>query len=63
MEPGNVAYICDRKQCEDCSFPLCHRTLDINHAVNFTKFGDYYMEKMEEDEAEEEQETIKTSLL
>lgn len=30
-----VAYICDRKQCNNCSFPECRHTFDINHAANF----------------------------
>ena len=51
MEPGNVAYICDRKQCENCSFPLCDdRTFDINHAVNFAKYAGYYHEYRRPDE-------------
>ena len=50
MAENNVAYICDRKQCEDCSFPLCDRTLDINHAVNFAKYDKYYLEYRRPDE-------------
>lgn len=50
MAENNVAYICDRKQCEDCSFPLCDRTLDINHAVNFAKYDKYYLEYRRSDE-------------
>lgn len=36
-------YICDRKQCENCSFPVCRHTTDIKHAANFDKdsSGDY----------------------
>ena len=44
MELGNVAYICDRKQCENCSFPICYRTLDINHAANFSYGSGYFYE-------------------
>lgn len=40
----SVAFICDRKQCENCSYPLCDRTFDINHAVNFAKYSEYYLE-------------------
>ena len=50
MAENNVAYICDRKQCENCSFPLCDRTLDINHAVNFAKYDKYYLEYRRPDE-------------
>lgn len=50
MAENNVAYICDRKQCEVCSYPLCDRTLDINHAVNFAKYDGYYLEYRRPDE-------------
>jgi hypothetical protein len=30
-----VAYICDRKECNVCSYPECKHTTDIKHAVNF----------------------------
>lgn len=29
-----VAYLCDRKLCENCSYPECKHTLDISHAKN-----------------------------
>lgn len=32
-----VAYLCDRRACKRCSYPLCRHTLDITHAVNFTQ--------------------------
>lgn len=40
----NVIYICDRKQCERCSYPTCKHTQDVTHAVNFEKFSEcsYY---------------------
>lgn len=31
-----VAYLCDRRQCPNCSYPECKHTTDISHAVNFT---------------------------
>lgn len=31
-----IAYLCDRKQCEHCTYPECSHTFDIYHAVNFT---------------------------
>lgn len=31
----SVAYICDRKRCERCSWPQCKHTIDVQHAVNF----------------------------
>lgn len=34
-----VLYICDRKQCDNCSFPECQLTSDISHAINFIKAG------------------------
>lgn len=30
----NIVYLCDRKQCKNCS-DTCRHTSDINHAVNF----------------------------
>lgn len=44
---GSVAFVCDRKQCENCSFPQCVHTTDIEHAVNFENFGGLFMEKTE----------------
>lgn len=29
-----VFFLCDRKQCENCS-PECRHTTDVSHAVNF----------------------------
>lgn len=45
-----VAYICDHKVCEDCSYPTCNATTDINHAKNFENLGGgVYIEKERED--------------
>lgn len=33
----DVAYLCDRKACEDCHPEFCDHTLDISHARNFIK--------------------------
>lgn len=33
----NVIYICDRKACKNCSFPVCAHTTDIDHAINFSR--------------------------
>lgn len=50
-KPPKVAYLCDRRACPDCSYPMCKHTLDISHAVNFTSFrsdgemADRYIEK------------------
>ena len=39
-------YICDCKQCENCSFPVCRHTTNIKHAANFDKGGSGdYIEK------------------
>ena len=35
----SILYICDRKKCDNCSFPECQLTSDISHAVNFIKTG------------------------
>ena len=40
-----VAFLCDRKQCEKCSYPMCKHTFDIRHAKNFeNKGGEVYAE-------------------
>ena len=32
-----VLYLCDRKACDPCDNPDCHRTYDIRHALNFER--------------------------
>ena len=34
-----IAYICDRRSCEKCSYPDCMHTFDISHAADFVKDG------------------------
>lgn len=42
-----IAYICDRKKCENCN-DYCHHTTDIEHAVNFQNLSDdVWIEKEE----------------
>lgn len=43
MDNEKVLYFCDGKACPSCS-DLCNHTTDINHAVNFTKKGDCFIE-------------------
>lgn len=47
----DVLYLCDRRACDNCSWPECQHTLDIAHAVNFTlsPYG-FFIEKEKEDE-------------
>ena len=41
-----IVYLCDRKACDECSWPTCQHTADICHAVNFEKVAEgKYMEK------------------
>ena len=40
---SNILYVCDRRACASCS-PCCEHTKDLNHAKNFTKEFDYYIE-------------------
>lgn len=43
-----VVYECDQKACGDkCTYPTCHYTFDISHAVNFEPSGvkDDFIEK------------------
>lgn len=37
VDRDSVLYICDQKQCKNCSYPTCKHTEDVNHAANFTK--------------------------
>lgn len=55
------AYLCDLKQCQDCTYPKCEHTTDIRHRltkegckltemklVGSTNGVDYYMEDFKE---------------
>ena len=35
--PGTdyILYVCDQKKCENCKYPECKYTTDIQHAKNF----------------------------
>ncbi len=35
-----VYYLCDRKRCQNCSYPFCKHTSDVTHAINFKKDDD-----------------------
>jgi hypothetical protein len=48
-----VAYVCDRRKCEVCSYPFCTHTTDVTHAENFRLNGDIYEEKSRKEEKEE----------
>lgn len=37
IKPGAALYLCDRRVCDNCYYPLCKHTTDISHAVNFEK--------------------------
>ena len=49
-----VLYICDKQACENCSFPECYHTSDINHAYHFRKDeqGNYWEEFLGKEEEE-----------
>lgn len=34
---AKVLYLCNRRQCEGCSYPECKHTTDIFHAKNFVE--------------------------
>lgn len=46
-----ILYLCDRRACDNCSYPECRYTSDIRHAENFNvvvrdlKDGSILMEK------------------
>lgn len=49
--PLRVAYICDRKFCDECNNPECHHCFDITHAKNFKYVSENeYWEKENESE-------------
>ena len=31
----DILYLCDRKACDNCSYPKCKHTSDFRHAKNF----------------------------
>lgn len=35
MDDRKTLYVCDRRRCERCSYPICSHTPDIAHAKNF----------------------------
>lgn len=39
-----VLYECDRKRCKKCTYPVCARTHDVQHAVNFSNDHGIYIE-------------------
>lgn len=49
-----ILYLCDLKACEDCrcNNKDCIYTSDINHAVNFVKVGENYIEQQRDSLAE-----------
>lgn len=50
MDASTVLYLCDQRQCTNCSYPTCKHTLNIEHAKNFhidfdnTYFDNAYVE-------------------
>ena len=38
-EGATVLFLCDRKQCRECSYPICSHTTHIEHAINFKKIA------------------------
>lgn len=50
-----VAYICDSRACNsDCELAECTHTTDIEHAKNFIRHGDRYMESAEREFANDQ---------
>lgn len=35
----NILFLCDRKACEECSYPQCRHTPELEHARNFAPAG------------------------
>ena len=40
----HFAFLCDRKQCQNCSYPECKHTLNPEHAINFHRLGEPYVD-------------------
>ena len=40
-----IYFLCDKKECKNCIYPLCKHTPDINHAKNFIYFNNAFIEK------------------
>lgn len=34
-----ILFLCDRKACEKCSYPMCRHTQELEHARNFAPTG------------------------
>lgn len=46
MTSPEIAYICNRERCPDCSWPRCTLTTNIRFAKNFMEVGQgHYIEK------------------
>lgn len=43
-EPDKILYLCDRKACPRCSYPMCKHTTDVYHARNFERIDDIFVE-------------------
>lgn len=45
IKQSKTAFLCDRKTCGKCSYPVCRHTTDPSHALNFSsKDGRTYFE-------------------
>ena len=44
---ADILYLCDKRACEKCSYPICKHTTDITHAKHFVLGmggGEFYVE-------------------
>ena len=59
-----IAYACDQKVCDYCTYPLCRHTTDIQHAKNFEELEEgKYFEKENDHYARFAQEVISMLML
>ena len=57
---NNIAYICDRRACIDCTNDDCTHTTNIDHAKNFIKGKDgKYIEVVNTEERQSTDETLR----
>ena len=40
----HTLFLCDGKKCNNCSYPTCKHTRDLNHAQNFEHYTEYDMD-------------------
>lgn len=45
----SIFYICDRRACSICNYPMCQHTENIEHAEHFRKDFGHWVEEYNKD--------------